>query len=104
MDNIEKNKILRAQEKVREIKNFYWLVVIFCFVTLILFGVAYFLWKIDVPEFVVYIVMSTPLVFAVITISEYLRVFDRNPLFGKKWEERKLKEFMNEDKNSEQWK
>ncbi len=105
MENIQDSKSVQAYKKVEQIKKFYWFLATAIFINVFLFGMAYFLASNGAPNLVVWILLSTPLGFGVILFTEYMRVFNKNPVFGKKWEERKIKQFMEEDRiQSEKYK
>lgn len=64
------------------------------FVCACLSSLIYFLNTQNAPEIVLWIIGSPIIVFGIILFIEYMRVFDRNPLFTRTWEERKIKQFI----------
>lgn len=98
MDNLNKeSKYHRAKEKVDAIKKFYGDLFRYVFVIGLLAAINYwtdgwrymwFLWAA--------FGMGIGLVFKAI------KTF--NPFLGRDWEDRKIKEFMDEEKNEDQWK
>ena len=103
MEKIKEGKLVRAYKKVEEIKKFYWFLGAAVLVSLLFFGMAYFLTQVGAPSFVIWMFLSMPLVFGVVLLIEYLRVFDRNPFFGKDWKERKLQQFLEEERANEEY-
>lgn len=86
-------RYLKAQEKVKDIKSFYgnltaYLIVIpfLAFINYQTMGWEYmwFLWP--------------ALGWGIGLLFHAIRVFSVNPFFGKEWEERKIREFMSNDK------
>jgi hypothetical protein len=83
-------KYARAKKKVKEIKDFY---------------VHFSIYLLMVPVFVLLNLNSTSFPWALFPIVGWglgvsghaMEVFNYNPILGKGWEERKLKEFMDED-------
>ncbi|GAA3621830.1 2TM domain-containing protein [Flavivirga jejuensis] len=86
---------LRAQKRLKAIKGFYWhafwyvMVNIFIFVMIVLKSDGNF-WHFGT--------FSTPLFWGIGLGFHALSVFGKNLFFGKKWEARKIDEYMNKDK------
>ena len=89
---------LRAQKKLKEIKGFYW----------------HAFWYVVVNIFIIIMIVSnsngdiwhlgtfsTPLFWGIGLGFHALSVFGKNFFFSKSWEERKIQEYM--DKNKNQW-
>ena len=95
MDNNRESKLMRAKERVEELKKFYSHLTTY---VLIISGLAalnywtngfaymWFLWA--------------AFGWGIGIASHAIGTFRLNPFFGKNWEERKIKQFMDEDKNS----
>jgi len=96
-ENLTENKVVRAYDKVEQIKKFYWFVASAIVVSFLFFGMAFFLSSVGVPNFLFWMLLAMPLVFGIVLITEYMRVFDKNLFFGKKWEERKINQYMEAD-------
>lgn len=87
---ISDKKYARAKKKVEDIKGFY---------------IHLFIYSLMVPVFIFLNFRSTSFPWALFPIIGWgigvsghaMEVFGYNPLFGKSWEERKLKEFMEKD-------
>lgn len=97
----KEDKYLRVLKKVDEIRKFNYFVVIAIFGSLFMMGFAYFLFANDAEHSLVPITifLSTPFVFLVIGMSEYIKIHNRFPFFSKKWEEKKMQAFLDIDKH-----
>jgi hypothetical protein len=93
------NKYYRAKERVEQIKKFYtsltsYVVVISFLAALNYYNnewrYAWFLWA--------------AFGWGIGLVFHAIKVFGLNPFFGKDWEERKIKEFMNDKENENRWK
>ncbi|TMU56978.1 2TM domain-containing protein [Flagellimonas algicola] len=99
MDNFNKeNKYIRAKERVDELKKFYanlgsYIVVISILALInyltIGFGYMWFLWA--------------AFGWGIGIFFHALKTFDLNPFFGRKWEERKIKQLMEEGEDKNKW-
>tara|TARA_R110001583_G_scaffold102332_1_gene248911 strand:- start:694 stop:1020 length:327 start_codon:yes stop_codon:yes gene_type:complete len=98
-DYKKEDAYLRAQKKLKEIKGFYW----------------HAFWYVVVNAFIIITIVSnsdgniwnlgtfsTPLFWGIGLGFHALGVFGKNLFFGKAWEERKIKEYM--DKDKKRWK
>jgi hypothetical protein len=87
---------LRAQKRLKKIKGFYWhafwyvVINIFLLVMIIPNSSGNFFWSLGT--------FSTPIFWGIGLAFHALSVFGKNLFFGKAWEERKIKEFMDKDK------
>nr|WP_299389203.1 2TM domain-containing protein [Allomuricauda sp.] len=100
MENQNKeSKYLRAKERVDELKKFYgnlgsYITVIsaLAIINYLVDGFAYmwFLWA--------------AFGWGIGVFFHALKTFDLMPFFGRKWEERKIKELMEEDEKTKKWK
>jgi len=103
MENLSEKKMLRAKLRVEEIKKFYKHVVTYILVNLFLAFVWNFSFKIF-GDFKVsnqfdgdgFTHIPIWLVWGIFLVFHGLKTFGYLNLFGKDWEERKIKEFMNE--------
>ncbi len=98
MEENEKHKLLRAYKKVDDIKKYRMFAVTAIFVTFCILALVYFLWTQNAPQLVLWLIGSPLVVFGIILFTEYIRVFDRNPLFNRTWEERKIKKFIENER------
>jgi len=91
-ENIETSKYLRAVEQVEEIKGFYSSLLAYCIVIpiLIYINLNY------VPQF--HWFWFPMLGWGIGMTVQGFKAFGPNKLLGKNWEERKIKEFMENDK------
>lgn len=105
MNEIDRIKYIRATEKTKKIKNFYWFMISVIFASVYMVGFAYFLFFNQAEDsFVpITIFLSTPVVMAIVLFMEYMKVFGSVPFFGREWEENKIIEILNEGENSSQW-
>lgn len=99
MENTDKdNKYLRAKERVEAIKKFYGSVFSSLFVIVLVAGINYYVDQWRNPWFLwVVFGVSMGLIF------KALKIFNLNPFMGRDWEERKIKEFMQEDEKQNKW-
>ncbi len=100
MENLEKeNKYLKAKEKVEERKRFYTNLISYAGFIIFLAFINYWSNKWSYPWF-----LWAAFGWGIGVVVQGVKIFGFNSFFGKDWEERKIKEFMNEDKKSERWK
>ncbi|KJD32080.1 hypothetical protein PK35_11620 [Tamlana nanhaiensis] len=92
---LKEEAYLRAKEKVKKIVGFYWHLAVFIVVnafiiiTIVVNGGS--LWHFGT--------WATPLFWGIGLLFHFLGVFGVTFLFGKDWEERKIREFMEKDKS-----
>jgi len=98
MEENEKNKLPRAYKKVNEIKKYRMFIATTIFIAVCIGSLLYFLYTQNAPQIVLWLIGSPIFVFGIILFTEYIRVFDRNPLFNKTWEERKIKKFIENER------
>ncbi|MEO9570142.1 MAG: 2TM domain-containing protein [Polaribacter sp.] len=104
MENLTEQKLFKAEQKVKEIKEFYKNVVIFIIVNMFLTFVWKFSFKIF-GDFVIsnhfnedgFVHIPIWLIWGFFLLFSGLKTFGYLNIFGKNWEERKIKEFMNKD-------
>ena len=99
MDPLNKeSKYIRAKERVDELKKFYgnlWSYIVVISVLALInyltneFRYMWFLWA--------------AFGWGIGVFFHALKTFDLNPLFGRKWEERKIKQLMEEEEKTEKW-
>ncbi len=95
----KENKYYRAKERVECIKKFYTSLLSYVFVISLLAAVNYYTNEWRYAWF-----LWAAFGWGIGLIFQGIKAFGYNPFLGKDWEERKIKEFMNEDKNIERWK
>ena len=96
-DMILKKKmlILRAKKKLDKLIGFYWHLAVYIVVNVFLFiliGVN------SGDGFWHFGAFATPLFWGIGLLFHFLGVFGPNFIFGKNWEEKKIKEYMDKDK------
>lgn len=95
----KENKYFRAKEKVEEIKKFYSSLTAYVLVIGALAGLNYYIDQWNYPWF-----LWAAFGWGIGLVFQAFKAFSLNPFFGSGWEERKIKEFMDEDKNANRWK
>jgi hypothetical protein len=85
---------LRAKKRVKEITGFYWHLGAYVIVNLFLIGLIGF----NSGDFWNFGTFSTPFFWGIGLAFHFLGVFGKNFFFGKQWEERKIKEYMEKDR------
>ncbi|PKA99913.1 2TM domain-containing protein [Flavobacteriaceae bacterium MAR_2009_75] len=99
MRNVEKeNKYLRAKERVEEVKKFYMSLLSYIVVIGFLAGLNYYTDRWNYPWF-----LWAAMGWGIGLIFQGIKAFGKNPFFGRNWEERKIKEFMQEDERLSRW-
>jgi hypothetical protein len=95
-ENIESSRYIRAVERVEEIKGFYSSLIAYCIVIpfLIYINLKY------VPQF--HWFWFPIMGWGIGLLFQAFKAFAYNPFLGRDWEERKIKEYMNED-NKQYW-
>ena len=86
---------LRAQKRLKNIKGFYWHAFWYVVVNIFLFVMVLSNSDGNIWHFGTF---STPLFWGIGLGFHALSVFGKNLFFGKAWEDRKIKEFMDKDK------
>ena len=102
MENFDKeNRYLQAKEKVKEIKKFYGSLISYVIVIGALAALNYWVDQLRHPWF-----LWAALGWGIGIVFQAAKAFKWNSFLGKDWEERKMKQFMEEDeKNSKDlWK
>jgi hypothetical protein len=92
------NKYLRAKERVACVKKFYTGLISYVVVISFLGGLNYYLNEWRYPWF-----LWAAFGWGLGLIFQAIRTFGLNPFFGKDWEERKIKEYMNHDDQRNRW-
>lgn len=114
METEKLTKYQRAQKKVSEIRGFYNHLAVYLLVNVTLFllrdKMTFILLSKRVfgsPEILDSInwdVFGTPIIWGIGLAFHAIMVFGNFSFFGKKWEEKKMQEFLNEDENKHKWK
>ena len=90
-------RFFAAQNRMKSIKGFYFHILVYVLVNIFLIIQIYIQNK---NEFWRWESLSLVLFWGIGILSHGTSVFGSHLLFGKKWEERKIKEFMEKDKKS----
>ncbi|TQO36079.1 2TM domain-containing protein [Arenibacter algicola] len=100
MENLEKeNKYFRAKERVGAIKKFYMSLISYFVFIGFLAALNYWIDQWRYPWF-----LWAAFGWGIGLVFHAVKVFGLNPFFGKNWEERKIKEYMQEDERKNTWK
>ncbi|MBC8767943.1 2TM domain-containing protein [Arenibacter sp. BSSL-BM3] len=100
MENLDKeNKYYRAKERVEAIKKFYLNLASYFIFIMFLAAINYFTNKWQYAWF-----LWAAFGWGIGLVFQGVKVFGLNPFFGKNWEEKKIKEFMQEDEPQNRWK
>ena len=92
----EELKYNAALQSVHKIKKFYSHLIVYIFVTTIIIVVK--TQKIDEGE-TIWHAFYAPLFWGIGLVLHALNVFDKVPFFNSEWEEKKVKQFMEEEKS-----
>ncbi|SHI98496.1 2TM domain-containing protein [Pseudozobellia thermophila] len=99
MENIEKeSKYLRAKERVQEVKKFYMSLLSYVVFIGFLAGLNYYIDRWSYPWF-----LWAAMGWGIGLVFQGVKAFGKNPFFGRNWEERKIKEFMQEEERFNRW-
>ncbi|SMG52814.1 2TM domain-containing protein [Arenibacter troitsensis] len=100
MENIDKeNKYFRAKERVGVIKKFYTSLMSYFVFIGFLAALNYWTNQWRYPWF-----LWAAFGWGIGLVFHAVKVFGLNPFFGKNWEERKIKEYMQEEERKNRWK
>ena len=87
---------IKAKKKLEKLKGFYWHLFWYIIVNaFLLISIAYNLE--DGEPLLSFAHLSTPIFWGIGLFFHFLGVFGVNILFGKQWEDRKIKEFMDKE-------
>lgn len=95
----DEDRYLRAQKRVKQIQGFYWHLFWY-------FAVNIFLWVMtyrgldEGEDFFAFGHFSTAFFWGIGVIAHWSSVFGKHLVFSKNWEERKIKEYMDKDKQN----
>lgn len=109
MDSYEKEKYERALKKTKDIKGFYTHALVYFVINLLLFlaHIGVFKFQFSEIEWPHWSFLSTPFFWGIGLFFHGLHVFRHKFGFFRDWEERKIKQFMEEDdedfKNTTKW-
>ncbi len=91
-------KYLRAKERVAEVKKFYTSLASYVLVISFLAGLNYY-----TNEFRYAWFLWAAFGWGIGLVFQGIKAFEMNPFFGKGWEDRKIKEYMEEDQVRNKW-
>jgi hypothetical protein len=91
-----------AYKRVKKIKGFYVHALVYVLVNLFIIATSYNRNSFDSFDFFRWETFSTAFLWGIGLLVHGLSVFGRNIFFGQNWEERKIQEFMEKEKN-EKW-
>lgn len=97
--NKKDHKYLKAKKRVKDLKNFYTNVMMYVFFICALAGLNYYVNELRNPWF-----LWAAFGWGIGIFFQAIKVFNWTPLIGRNWEERKMKQFMEEEEsNQNQW-
>ncbi|WP_298481174.1 2TM domain-containing protein [uncultured Maribacter sp.] len=100
MNDLDKeNRYLKAKERVAAEKKFYTSLMSYFVFILFLAGINYYTDKLNYPWF-----LWAAFGWGIGLVFQAIKVFGYGTFFSTSWEERKIKEYMNEDKKNDLWK
>ena len=96
--NINESKYLRAKERIAEVKKFYSKLLTYLIFMAFFAGLNYYTnrWA---NMWFLWIAFG----WGIGIMFRAIKVFGMNPFFGRGWEERKIREFMEEDEQQNRW-
>lgn len=98
-NNIEQLKLQRARKRVKSISGFYKHLAVYILVNLFLIATKYF--NLDAgEEFLTFRTFSIAFFWGIGLAFHALSVFGTNVFLGNDWEEKKIREFMERDKQN----
>lgn len=94
----EEDRYLRAKKRLKQIKGFYWHLFWYLIINIM---ITFFIYK-NLPsgENLNFWHLSTAFYWGIGLFAHWAGVFGRNLIFSKSWEERKIREYMEKDKNN----
>ncbi|MEO9511497.1 MAG: 2TM domain-containing protein [Flavobacteriaceae bacterium] len=90
MENLNEYKFKRAKDRIKKLKSFYSNILSYCIVISIL---AYLNYSTTSFPWVIFPAVG----WGIGLISHWMCTYSYNPILGKDWEERKIREFMNRE-------
>lgn len=98
MYKIEDEKYIRAKEKVAQMKKFYSSLLSYIVVISGLGALNYYLNEWSYAWF-----LWAAFGWGIGLVFQAIKAFSLNPFFGKNWEQRKIREFMEKDDREDRW-
>lgn len=93
-DTYRQAKLLRAKERVADLKKFYSGLLSYAVVISVLAAINYYFDEWRYPWF-----LWAAFGWGIGIVFNAVKLFGRNPFLSKDWEERKIKEFMDKERN-----
>jgi hypothetical protein len=98
-DRNREDKYFRARERVDQIKKFYSSLLSYIVFIVLLGGLNYWIDEWRYPWF-----LWAAFGWGIALVFQAIKAFGFNPFFGKDWENRKIKELMENDEDAKKWK
>ncbi|MGO3184049.1 MAG: 2TM domain-containing protein [Aequorivita sp.] len=92
----EDQKYIKAKKKVEDMKKFYSNVMMYVFFICALAGLNYYVNELRNPWF-----LWAAFGWGIGIFFQAIKVFSWTPFMGKNWEEKKMKQFMEEEENNQ---
>lgn len=93
-EKYRQEKLIRAKERVADLKKFYSGLMSYALVISVLAAINYYFDEWRYPWF-----LWAAFGWGIGLIFQAFKLFGRNPFLSKNWEERKIKEYMDNDRN-----
>ena len=91
----EEDRYLRAKKRLKQIKGFYWHLFWYLIINIM---IAFSIYKnLEPGQTLNFWNMSTAFFWGIGLVAHWASVFGKNLFFSKNWEERKIREYMDED-------
>lgn len=88
---------IRARKRVKELEGFYWHAAVYVVVNIFLIIVI----GVNSGSFWHFGTFATPVFWGIGLFFHYMSVFGKELFFGKNWEERKIREYMDKEKEEQ---
>lgn len=95
-DFTEEDRYLRAKKRLNQIKGFYWHLFWYLVINIMIIVIIYR--NLGTGESLNFGHLSTAFFWGIGLVAHWAGVFGKNLIFGKGWEDRKIKEFMDNDR------
>ena len=98
METMQEEKLRRAKKRLEEIKGFYIHLIVYLLVNGFI-TISNLIHLDEGESFWHFGIFITPVFWGIGLLMHGLYTFNAHPFMGKKWEERKIRKFMEEDRN-----
>ncbi len=88
----------RAQQQVQKMRGFYTHLTVYIVVNIFIIAGTFYDRPITIDNIFSWETLATPFFWGIGLVSHWSGVFGKNLIFGKDWEERKIQEYLNNQK------